>query len=223
MTDYFLEIQIDQAGLQTIANSGMSVALLQPQQNATYQIVAVLTSATGTMQIRWTDDEFVYASAYGLSAYSVPQINSSNSALSGQVFTYNGSLITQTGSTSMAKTIQVSNGSGSSATCGLARVFTVNGQAQSLAITCAASLLANGLGSFEISNQILLTLLGNAQLGMALPSDAIPNFKVSRMRKRSMAVVTVQPPLILDFDASHAAQNVHFDDQNGSFVAGPLP
>ena len=225
MTNYSLDIQIDQAGLQTIAAAGYSVALLQPQLNAAYQIVAVLTSASQSMQITWTDSGslYVYVSLYGLSDYSVLQINSSSLALSGQTFTYNGTQISATGSTSLAQTIQLTNASTGMVTSGLARVFSINGQAQSPSITSADALLTNGLGSFEISNQMLLTLMSGAQLGMALPSQVIPNFQVNQRRKRSVAAVTVQPPLLLDFSAGNAAaQTVHFNDQTGSFVLGSL-
>lgn len=225
MTNYSLDIQIDQAGLQTIAAAGYSVALLQPQLNAAYQIVAVLTSASQSMQITWTDSGslYVYVSLYGLSDYSVLQINSSSLALSGQTFTYDGSQISATGSTSLAQTIQLTNASTGMVTSGLAKVFSISGQAQSPAITSADALLTNGLGSFEISNQMLLTLMSGAQLGMALPSQVIPNFQVNQRRKRSVAAVTVQPPLLLDFSAGNAAaQTVHFNDQTGSFVPGSL-
>ena len=225
MTNYSLDIQIDQAGLQTIAAAGYSVALLQPQLNAAYQIVAVLTSASQSMQITWTDSGslYVYVSLYGLSDYSVLQINSSSLALSGQTFTYNGTQISATGSTSLTQTIQLTNASTGVVTSGLARVFSINGQVQPLAITSADALLTNGLGSFEISNQMLLTLMSGAQLGMALPSQVIPNFQVNQRRKRSVAAVTVQPPLLLDFSAGNAAaQTVHFNDQTGSFVQGSL-
>lgn len=225
MTNYSLDIQIDQAGLQTIAAAGYSVALLQPQLNAAYQIVAVLTSASQSMQITWIDSGslYVYVSLYGLSDYSVLQINSSSLALSGQTFTYNGTQISATGSTSLAQTIQLTNASTGMVTSGLARIFSINGQAQSPAIASADALLTNGLGSFEISNQMLLTLMSGAQLGMALPSQVIPNFQVNQRRKRSVAAVTVQPPLLLDFSAGNAAaQTVHFNDQTGSFVQGSL-
>ncbi|MCZ4287817.1 hypothetical protein [Hoeflea alexandrii] len=223
MTNYSLDIQIDQAGLQTIAAAGYSVALLQPQLNADYQIVAVLTSASGTMQVTWTDSGSIYVSLYALSDYSVLQINSSISALSGQTFTYNGTQISATGSTSLAQTIQLTNASTGMVTSGLARAFSINGQVQPLAITSADVLLTNGLGSFEISNQMLLTLMSGAQLGMALPSQVIPNFQVNQRRKRNVAAVTVQPPLLLDFSAGNAAaQTVHFNDQTGSFVPGSL-
>ncbi len=220
MTDYSLEIQIDQAGVQAIAGSGMSIAILLPQQNAAYQMVAVLTSATNTIYVEWTDDLSVYVSQYSLTAYSVPMINNSSPALSGQVFTYNSTAITQTGSTSLADTVQLSNASGGTITSGLARVFTINGQTQDPAITSAASLLNGILGSFEISGQILLTLLGGAQSGMALPSQAIPGSHA--MRKRSIPLVTVSQPLLLDFTASNNSQTVHFNDQSNTFIKGPL-
>jgi hypothetical protein len=222
MTDYTLEIQIDQAGLQTIAGAGYSVALLQPQLNAAYQIVAVLTSATGTIQITWTDSGSVYVSLYDLSDYSVLEINSSSVALSGQAFSYDGSQITTTGSTSLPETIQLTNGSGRTVASGLARVFSVNDQTQPLAITSAVSLLNNALGSFEISNQLLLTLMSGAQLGMALPSQTIPDFQVDQPQERIVAAVTVQPPLLLDFSTGDASQTVHFDDQSNFFVPGAL-
>ena len=99
MTDFSLEIQIDEAGLQAISDAGMSVALLQPQLLADYQIVALLTSATSNMCISWTGSVWVYTSSYSLEAYSTLHINSQQPALSGQVFTFNGSTIDQTSST----------------------------------------------------------------------------------------------------------------------------
>lgn len=165
MTDFQLTITIDNAGLQTISEAGMSVALLQLQQPATYQIVALLPAATNTILISWTDALSVYVSSTSLQAYSVLQINSQAQALSGQVFTFNGSYISPTGSTDLANTIQLSNGSLQTVTAGLARAFNVNGQLQNLAITTASSLLINGLGSFEIGNQFALTLLGGGKSG----------------------------------------------------------
>lgn len=223
MTDFSLEIQIDTAGLQTISNAGMSVALLVPQDQAAYQIVALETSATSTIIINWSDANSVYVSLYHLQAYSVFKINTQLSALSGQVFTYDGSVISQTGSTSLPSTIQLANTSGGTVTSGLAKVFEINGQTQALAITTASSILNNGQGSFQFSNQILLTLLGGAEIGMAVPSQAFPGVKSKQHRKRSVPQITIQPPLILDFTAANASQTVHFDDQMNVFVNGALP
>jgi hypothetical protein len=152
----------------------------------------------------------------------VLEINSSSVALSGQAFSYDGSQITTTGSTSLPETIQLTNGSGRTVASGLARVFSVNDQTQPLAITSAVSLLNNALGSFEISNQLLLTLMSGAQLGMALPSQTIPDFQVDQPQERIVAAVTVQPPLLLDFSTGDASQTVHFDDQSNFFVPGAL-
>lgn len=223
MTDFSLEIQIDQAGLQTISNAGLSVALLVPQAQSAYQIVALETSATGTIHINWTDAFSVYASSYNLQAYSILQINSQLTALSGQVFTYDGSAISQTGSTSLPSAIQLANSSGSTVTSGLAKVFEVNGQAQALAITTASSILNNGLGSFQIGSQMVLTLMGGAQTGMAVPSQVIPGLQSKQHRKRTVPQVSVQPPLMLDFSVANAAQTVHFDNLNNAFENGALP
>lgn len=222
MTVYTLTIEIDPAGLQAISDAGLSIALLQPQQNAAYQIVAVLTSAASTVYISWTDAELVYVSLYSLSAYSVLNINSSHSALTGQSFTYDGQSIATSGSTTLPDTIQLLNSSGSIVASGLAKDFSVNGHNQATAITSATSLLQSGLGSFEVANKMMLTLLGGAQLGMALPSQTIPDFAQHRTRKRSIPAVSVQPPLMLDFTTGNATQTVHFDDQNGVFVNGGL-
>ncbi|RCS22601.1 hypothetical protein DUT91_17100 [Phyllobacterium salinisoli] len=223
MTDFSLEIQIDQAGSQTISNTGMSVALLQPQDTADYQIVALLTSAVGTIYISWTDSISVYTSSYGLQAYEVLQINSQAPALSGQTFTFDGSTINQTGTTSLPDTIQLTNSSDSTVTSGLARGFNINGQLQPPAITTASSVLNNGQGSFQINNEIMLTLLGGVQLGMAIPSQIIPDFQSQSQHERNTSQITAQPPLILDFNTSSATQFVHFDDQNNMFVVGSLP
>lgn len=220
MADYTLEIQIDQAGLQDIYDTGNAIALLQPDSGANYQVVALLTSATSTIYICWNDDFSVYTSSHGLQAYSVLKINSCRSALSGQTFTFDGSSISSTGSTSLPDTVQLVNKSGGTVTSGLGRTFTVGGNQQNLAITSASSLLNNGLGTFQVSNRILLTLLSGAETGMAIPSQVIPNFRTSR--KRSISQITAQPGLILDFSANKATQTVHYDDLNGQFVAGAL-
>ena len=62
MTVWTLNIETDPAGLQANSDAGLSIAPLQSKQNAAYQIVAVLASATGTLYIIWTDAEVVYAS-----------------------------------------------------------------------------------------------------------------------------------------------------------------
>ncbi|MEP3295501.1 MAG: hypothetical protein ABJO27_03265 [Pseudoruegeria sp.] len=219
MTDFSLEIQIDPTGLQTISAADMSVAILQPQDQANYQIVALLTSATGTMNITWTDAVSVYTSSYSLEAYSILKINSFASALSEQSFTFDGTLIDQTGTNSLPNTVQLTNTSASTVTSGLAKNFNINSQPQDLAITTASSVLNGGMGSFQISNQIMLTLLGGAQLGMAIPSQAIPNFE-SQSRSTLISQITAQPPLLLDFTAENPSQTATFNDQTNTFIAG---
>jgi tRNA A37 threonylcarbamoyladenosine synthetase subunit TsaC/SUA5/YrdC len=83
--------------------------------------------------------------------------------------------------------------------------------------------LNNGQGSFQISNEIMLTLLGGVQPGMAIPSQIIPDFQSKSQHERNTSQITAQPPLILDFNTSNATQTVHFDDQNNMFVLGSLP
>ena len=221
MTDYVLDIQIDQQGLQTIASAGMSVALLQPEVYASYQIVALLSTATNNMQIAWTDALSVYTSGHELGAYAVLAINSYASAISGQTFTYDGSLITAAGTTSLAQTVQLTNKSGKSVVSGLARTVEVNGKSQGLAVTTASTLLNNGQGSFPISNQVLLTIMSGAQVGMAVPNQVLPNLSFHSRRKRSVSQISGQPPLLLDF-GTNASQTVHFNDQTAEFQTGPL-
>lgn len=223
MTSFSLEIQIDQAGLQSISTAGMSVALLQPQSMANYQIVALLPASTGTIYVTWTDAISVYTSSYSLQAYGTLQINSHVPALSGQKFTFDGTFITPSGTTSLPQTIQLTNASGASITSGVATTFQVNQQSQGLAITTASSLLNNGQGSFQISNQVMLTLLGGAQVGMALPTQVFPGSQTKFSPFISFYQVTVQRPLTLDFSAATPSQTVHFDDQASMFVVGSLP
>lgn len=222
MSGYTLQIQIDTAGLQTIADAKMSVAILQPQHSSNYQIVALLMTPANTIYVTWSDSQLVYSSSYGLQAYTVLQINSQASALSGQIFSFNGSTITQSGTTDLPDTVQLANSSGSTITSGLARAFGINGTTQSPTILTASSLLPNGLGSFEIGNEIMLTLLGGAEQGMAIPSQVIPNFSATKRKARNVPQITAQAPLILNFSASNPSQTVHFDDQNAVFVAGSL-
>lgn len=220
MTYFSLEIQIDQAGLQTISSADMSVALLQPQDTAECQIVALMTTASSAIYISWTDSLSVYTSSYSLQPYRTLQINSQSPAVSGQTFAFDGSTISKTGTTVLPNTVQLTNSSGNTLTSGLAKVFDIDGTIQPLAITTASSVLANGQGSFQISNKFILTLLGGAQLGMAIPSQVIPGFNAQS--KQFISQVTAQPPLLLDFTTTNASQTVYFDDQQNVFVIGSM-
>jgi len=222
MTAYTLDIQIDNAGLQTISGANMSIAILQPQANSNYQIVALLPPAMNNQQITWSDSQLVYSSSYALQSYAVLQINSQATAVSGQTYAFDGSTISQSGSSGLSGTVQLSNSSQKTITSGLARIFSVNGTQQPPAILSAASILANGLGSFQIENKIILTLLSGAQVGMAIPTPVIPNMSTTANKKRNAAVVA-QPPLTLDFTAANPTQTVHFDDVSNVFVTGALP
>ncbi len=91
-------------------------------------------------------------SLYSLSAYSVLHINSSHAALTGQSFTYDGQAKPTSGSTILPSTIQLLNTSCNTVASGFAKDFMVNGHGQATVITSAASVLNNGLGSFQIAN-----------------------------------------------------------------------
>jgi hypothetical protein len=82
--------------------------------------------------------------------------------------------------------------------------------------------LNQGLGTFTINNQLLLTLLSGAQLGMAIPSQVIPSSQQAQQRKQATQIVA-QPPLLLDFTTGNASQTVHFDDNSNMFATGALP
>ena len=220
MTDYTLNIQIDQSGVQTISGLRMSVALIQPQANADYQIVAVLSKPANDMQITWTSALSVYTSNYALQAYTLLKINSYGSALSGQVFKFDGSTISETGSTSLPQTVQLTNSSGAPITSGLARTFAVNGNEKALAITSASSLLNSGLGTFPIADQVLLTVMSGAEVGMALPKEVLPNLSI--YSRQVAPQISGQPPLLIDFSASTTSQTVHFDDESATFRPGEL-
>jgi hypothetical protein len=220
MSGYALDIQIDNAGLQTISSAKMSVALLKPQPFSDCQIVTLLMSAANNLQVGWSDTQLVYSSSYPLQPYGVLKINSQATALPGQTFDFNGSMISQSGTNDLPDTVQLSNSSQNTIASGLARIFSVNGTQQAPAILSASSLLPYGLGSFETGNEIMLTLLSGAEAGMVIPSQVLPNYATGA---RSSSQITAQPPLILNFSSSNAAQTVHFDDQNNMFVIGSLP
>lgn len=223
MSGYALDIQIDNAGLQTISSAKMSVALLKPQPFSDYQIVALLISAANNLQVGWTDTQLVYSSSYVLQPYTVLQINSQANALPGQTFDFNGSMISQSGTNDLPGTVQLSNSSQNTISSGLARIFSVNGTQQAPAILNASSILPSGLGSFETENEIMLTLLSGAEAGMVIPSQVLPNYAASTHKAQSSTQIAAQSPLILDFSSSKATQTVHFDDQNNMFVLGGLP
>lgn len=220
MTEYTLQINIDQTGLQSIYNAEMAVALLQPQYRASYQIVSVLAPATSMINISWNDSLSVYSSSYSLQAYNVLRINSQSPALSGQVFTFDGHFISQSGTTTLPQTIQLQNGSGGMVTAGLARTFWVNSQPNGTAILGATSLLNGGLGTFSIDNQILLTLLSGAQVGMAIPTRAFPNFPVASARaKMPESRIAAQTPLLLEFSSGNPTQTAYFNSNAGVFIS----
>ena len=220
MTNFSLTIKIDNNGLQNISNTGMSVALLQPDNMSKYQIVAVQPPTANNIFVNWTDSVSVYSSSQSLKADTVLKINSYTTALSGKKYSFDGSSIVDTGQTGFDGNVQLINSSSSSVTAGLATTFTVNEQVQPLAITTASSLLNGGQGTFQISNQFWLTLLGNTLVGMAVPTPAIPDPPPFFSNFALAVAITAQPPLALDFSNSNATQTVHYDDTQNVFVAG---
>lgn len=222
MSNFALDIQIDNAGLQAISDANAAIAILEPQSTSKYRIVALQPPATNKLQIGWSNTQLVYASSYPLQPYTVLQINSQAAALSGQVFDFDGSTISQSGATGLAGAVQLTNSSQKTITSGLAREFIVNGTKEAPAILSAVSILPNGLGSFEIENRIMLTLLSGASVGMVIPAQVLPQ-RSTPAAKAPNAFVAAQPPLILDFSAATPTQTAHFDDVNDVFVAGALP
>lgn len=218
MTTFQLQITIDSAGLQTLSGTGASIAILVPQSSSANQIVAVLTAPLNNTQITWTDSFAVYTSSYSLQPYSVLKINSQQTAYAGLAYSFNGSLISQSGSAASQDCIQLTNDAGATVTAGLAKTFTVGGQQQAAAITTASSLLPTGLGTFSVSNQIMVTLMTGAEVGMAVPTGAFPGLG-SISKKRTVPQVTVQPPLFLTFSASNSIQSICLNDQNCQFYA----
>lgn len=223
MTNFSLKIEIDNKGVETIGDAGLSVALLEADYQSKYQVVAVLTAPTNNIYIDWTDSVSAYCSSQHLEAYADLNINSSAAAVSGGIYAFNGSLISYSGASGLSDAVQLKNSSGNTVTAGLAKTFEVNQQGQPSAITTASSLLNNGLGTFQISNTVMLTLLGDAQEGMVIPTKVVPSFPARSINMIGPTGITAQPPLILKFTDGNASQTAHFDDQANVFVAGALP
>jgi hypothetical protein len=212
MSQFTLTINFTSAGITTLDNASMSVAMLQAAPDSNYQIVALLAKPQQNMQITWQDSTSVYTSNYPIKPYTTLQINNSRSATTGKSYSYDGSQISYEGQGSQGS-VQLSNRDASTTiTAGLANKFTLNSVAQALAILTAEPLLYNGLGTFPISSSFYLTaLLSCPNVGYVIPAGAIPN---TRVETNSIAA---QPELLLDF-STIPTQTVRFDDVNNQFV-----
>ncbi|WP_149108118.1 hypothetical protein [Microcystis aeruginosa] len=213
MTKFTLNIEIDLAGIKSLTNAQMSVAMLQVDPDSQYLVVGVLTNPTQKITISWDDSVYVYTSGSPLQGYKTLEINSWKQASSGNLYSFNGSLITDRGSGQVPQgSVQIENKNNSSnpITTGLAKYFTVNDQKLPLAIMTASSLLYNGLGTFPISNNFWLTALSNSSQGQVIPRQVIPMLM-------PMALAA-QPGLLLKFSDANAVQQVRYDDQNNQFI-----
>ncbi|MCJ8507383.1 hypothetical protein MUU53_05580 [Rhizobium lemnae] len=216
MTNFLLNISVDNDGIKTINAAGGSIAILVPQASSYYQIVAVLISPLNSIQVAWTDTLTVYTSSTQLSTDQIIPINSSEIAYLGLAYAFNGSVISAAGQAGAQGIVQLTNGSGSTVTTGLAKVFTVNSQTQAPAATTASSLMVQGLATFWPTNDIMITVMSGAAVGMAVPTYSFPDFSAS-YDNRLTGQVTIQPPLILSFSASNATQSIIFNDTTCQF------
>lgn len=223
MSGYSLEIQIDTSGVKQISGADLSVALLHTQDQSDYLIVGPTMPASNTIMITWDTTQSVYTSQYDLAPYEVLMINNGISALEQQVYTYDGSGIQLTGSTTAPETIQLRNKSGAQVTSGLAKPFTINSQPQGTTIMTALTLLNNGLASYPISETYLLTVMGEVETGMAVPKDTIPTTMMVNLPTYNTSKVSAQPALALDFTAANQSQTVHYETSLSCFQNGALP
>ncbi|WP_137134243.1 hypothetical protein [Rhizobium sp. FKY42] len=214
--NFLLNISVDNDGIKTINAAGGSIAILVPQASSYYQVVAVLISPLNSIQVSWTDALTVYTSSTQLSTDQVVPINSSETAYLGLAYAFNGTMISAAGQAGAQSIVQLTNESQDTVTTGLANVFTVNSQAQSPAVTTASSLMVQGLATLWPTNDIMVTVMSGAAVGMAVPTYAFPQFSAI-YDKRLTGQVTVQPPIVLSFSASNATQSVKFDNTTGQF------
>lgn len=193
----------------------MSVAMLQPAPDSNYQIVALLAKPQQKITIEWQDSTYVYTSNYHIKPYTTLKINNWMPATTGDLYSYNGSQISNAGKGSQGS-VQLSNRDAStSIVAGLANRFTLNGDLQEPAILTAETLLYNGLGTFPISSSFCLTALSSCpNVGYVIPKNTIPDTRVE------IYSIVAQPALLLDFSTSHT-QVVQYDDTNNQFVPCP--
>lgn len=213
MTKFTLNIQIDKQGITNLQSAQMSVAMMQAVPDSQYLVVAVLTNPLENIIISWDNSVDVYTSGFPLKSYTTLKINSHLSALPDNLYSFNGYQITCLGS-GYQGSIQLENQSKNTITAGLANSFTVNGEVGQLAIMTALSLLYNGLGTFQISNNFWLTVLANANVGTVIPSQAIPN----TLGLEALFLIAAQPALLLQFSDANASYSVKYDDKNNEFI-----
>ena len=216
MTNFLLNISVDNDGIKTINAAGGSIAILMPQASSYYQVVAVLIAPLSSIQVTWSDALTVYTSSTQLSTDQVIPINSSETAYLGLAYAFNGTMISAAGQAGAQSIVQLTNESQDSVTTGLAKVFTVNSQVQSPAVITASSLMVQGLATFWPTNDIMVTVMSGAAVGMAVPTYAFPQFS-AEYDKRLAGQVTVQPPIVLSFSASDATQSIKYNDAAGQF------
>jgi hypothetical protein len=218
MTTFKLTISIDEQGLNNLHSADMSVTMFQADSYSDWQIIAVLAEPQQTMDITWDGKAaWVYISNYTIEDFKTLYINTSNPALYGNYYTYNGSQISLSNQGSSGS-VHLTNQGNTSVTAGLANKFSINNRDQEQpSILTAESLLLYGMGTFPANNNFYLTAIANSlEVGMVIPKDAIPLANSAAYSTSSR--IAVQPPLLLSFSTSLASQSVQFDAQLNQFV-----
>ncbi len=209
--DYSLTIDIDDTGLATLSSAGMQVALVWQADGL--GVVAAMFEPMQTNTVTWPDSWNVYVSSAPLTPLGIVSINSNTSAVTGHLYTFDGSTFTAT-TADDSTVIQLQNDSPSQVTGGLANTLTVNGAAGPLAVTSAVAVPFNGLATLSPTNQVWLAALSGVEVGASVPQTYLIPQRVAKQSIVSMGA------LLLDFDTT-PTQTASFDDTLNAFIPGP--
>jgi hypothetical protein len=219
VTDYSLSIEIDAAGLTTLAASEQLVCLAQDFLFAPDPFVVWLAfPPTQSATITWSDDGVaVYSSNLPVQVGQVIEVGSQLPAVAGGVYRFENGQFSQTGTGGTdSYTIANADSSFPRLTAGIARSAA---GAPTIDPDEALPLVAQTVpdaeqGVFQPTEKLAIFAASNLPTSVLVPASVLV--------PPSPAEIVVSSFLEVDFSQS-PSQTVHFDDSANRFELGSLP
>lgn len=208
MTDFKLEIQIDNAGLSALNSSQQHIAIVKQGSFEGQAVVWLALHPYHDEVLAWTSSYDVFGSSEPLKTGATLDTSNHRSAESGYVYPYADGQF-QAGTPSLPTNqygIKNVNSDHTAITAGLAQsaVLTEDDQSSDLySAIVAVTLQYQFTGAFAIIDKIQVFPMAGVSSGQV----------ISEISSNALTV---------DFTSVYT-QVIHYDDASGRFVAGPLP
>jgi hypothetical protein len=205
MPSYSLEIQFDQAGLQTLQDASQKVSLVKATQPSALPVVWVAFTPEEDNTITWDEEYSVYASTTHIDAGATINTSSTAPAQGGRTYMFQG-------------------GDFPSSKGGLPLtqygIFNNDSDPQFAEITAGLAQVANGSGSNR-PNPLNATVVPYNENGLYTPIEKLQVFAAASMNNGLVISEVQGNALLIDF-TTNPSQVIHYDDASNTFQLGPL-